>query len=82
MTRGSGASRIIGSLCSAFTHILTAQPLLLQLVADGLIVLLVKDGDGHQYTWMTPETIHTGFGVAPRNVLTYLTLTEGLGPSR
>ena len=77
----AGASRVIGSLCSAYSHVLTAQPLLLQLVADGVVVLLVKDGDGHQYTWMTPETIHTGLGVVPGNVLTYLTLTQGLGPS-
>ena len=75
------ASNIIGVLRSDFSHIVTADPLLLQFLAHGFGVVLIADTDAHLYTWMTRETLHAEIGVDPEKVLTYLTLILGLGAS-
>ena len=77
--------QIIAALCPSFSHIVTADRRLLQLASDHLLIVRPQAGRPDQYdssSYVSPEVIHTELGIAPPDVPTYLTLTEGLGAAK
>jgi DNA polymerase I-like protein with 3'-5' exonuclease and polymerase domains len=77
--------QIIAALCPSFSHIVTADRRLLQLASDHLLIVRPQAGRPDKYdssSYVSPEVIHTELGIAPPDVPTYLTLTEGLGAAK
>ena len=77
--------QIIAALGPSFSHIVTADRQLLQLASDRLLIVRPQAGRPDKYdssSYVSPEVIQTELGVAPLDVPTYLTLTEGLGAAK
>jgi hypothetical protein len=63
-------------MCSRFSHIVTSDRHFLQLCADDCIVVLPRKGSQVEWDWLSSETVKTVIGVAPKDVPTYLALTD------
>jgi DNA polymerase I len=77
--------QIIAALCPSFSYIVTADRRLLQLASDRVLIVRPQAGRPDKYdssSYVSPEVIQTELGVAPPDVPTYLTLTEGLGAAK
>ena len=64
------------SICSHFSHIVTADEKFLQLTGDSLIVVLPRKGKEKEWDWMSSKTVKDMIGVAPRDIPTYMALTD------
>lgn len=67
---------MVDSLASQFSHIVTGDKRFLQLTADDLTVVLVQPAGRYQCDWFSLDTVRTMMGIAPKDVPTYLALTE------
>lgn len=67
--------QVAHSICSRFSHIVTSDRRFLQLCADDCIVILPRKG-GQEWDWLSSETVKTAIGIAPKDVPTYLALTD------
>ena len=61
---------------SEFSHIVTADRRFLQFCTDNLIVVLPREGKQIEWDWMSSETVKTMMGIVPKEIPTYLTLTD------
>ena len=61
---------------SEFSHIVTADRRFLQFCTDNLIVVLPREGKQVEWDWMSSETVKTMMGIVPKEIPTYLTLTD------
>jgi hypothetical protein len=68
--------KMVGSLGSQFSHIVTGDKRFLQLTGYDVTVVLVRHASRYQCDWVSSDTVRTIMGIAPENVLTYLALTE------
>ncbi len=68
--------KMVGSLLSQFSHIVTGDKRFLQLPRDDLTVVLVRHSSRDQCDWVSSDTVRTMMGIAPGDVPTYLALTE------
>lgn len=67
---------VISHMRSGFSHIVTADKRFLQLCTDDLIVVLPREGKQIEWDWMSPDTVKTMMGVGPKEIPTYLALTD------
>ena len=67
---------VVSRLHSEFSHIVTADRRFLQFCTDDLIVVLPREGKQIEWDWMSSETVKTMMGIAPKDVPTYLALTD------
>jgi DNA polymerase I len=67
---------VTSRLHSSFSHIVTADRRFLQFCAEDLIVVLPRGGKQIEWDWMSSEAVKTMMGVAPKDVPTYLALTD------
>jgi DNA polymerase I-like protein with 3'-5' exonuclease and polymerase domains len=77
--------QIIAALCPSFSRIVTADQRLFHLASDHLLIVRPQAGRPDKYdssSYVSPEVMHTELGIAPPDVPTYLTLTEGFGAAK
>lgn len=68
--------RIVASLRSHFSHIITGNEQFLQLTSDEHTVVLIRHDSPDLCEWASPDTLRTVMGIAPAAVPTYLALTR------
>jgi hypothetical protein len=74
---GNFALDVASRLRSKFSHILTADRRFLQFCAEDLIVVLSRrEGKQTEWEWMSLDAMKTTMGIAPKDVPTYLALTD------
>jgi DNA polymerase I len=74
---GNFALDVASRLRSKFSHILTADRRFLQFCAEDLIVVLPRrEGKQTEWEWMSLDAMKTTMGIAPKDVPTYLALTD------
>jgi DNA polymerase-1 len=71
---------VTGCLCSKFSHIITADKRFLQLCAHDLLVILPREGKKNEWDWCSPEVVKTTMGISPKDVPTYIALTDPSNP--
>ena len=59
-----------------FSHIVTNDRRFLQFCADDVIVVLPRDAGQSEWDWMSSEAVRTVLSITPKNVPTYLALTD------
>jgi DNA polymerase I len=64
------------SICSHFSHIITADEKFLQLTSESLIIMLPRKGKEREWDWMSSKIVKDMIGIAPRHVPTYMALTD------
>ncbi len=70
------ALHVIGHMRSGFSHIVTADRRFLQFCTDDLTVVLPREGKQIEWDWMSSDTVKTMMGIDPKEIPTYLTLTD------
>jgi DNA polymerase I len=73
---GNFALQVASRLRSEFSYIVTADRRFLQFCAEDLIVVLPREGKQTEWDWMSLEAMKTRMGIAPKDVPTYLALTD------
>lgn len=71
---------VTGRLRSNFSHIITADKRFLQFCAHDLVVVLPREGK-NEWDWISPEVVKTKMGIAPKDVPTYMALTDPSSPA-
>lgn len=67
---------VIGRMRRGYSHVVTADKRFLQFCADDLIVVLPRGNKQIEWDWRSSEAVTTMMGIAPKDVPTYLTLTD------
>ena len=67
---------VVGHMRSGFSHIVTADRRFLQFCTDNLIVVFPREGKQIEWDWMSSDTVKTMTGIVPKEIPTYLTLTD------
>lgn len=69
----------VNRISPPFSHIVTNDRRFLQFCADDAIVVLPRDAGQSEWDWMSSEAVRTVLSIAPKNVPTYLALTDPSG---
>jgi hypothetical protein len=64
------------SICSHFSHIITADEKFLQLTGESLVVVLPRKSKEREWDWMSSKRVKDMIGIAPHHVPTYMALTD------
>ncbi len=67
---------VIDHMRSGFSHIVTADRRFLQFCTNDLIIVLPREGKQVEWDWMSSDTVKTMMGIVPKEIPTYLTLTD------
>jgi DNA polymerase I len=74
--RANPGLKIVASLRSQFSHVVSSNEQFLQLIDDEHTVVLIRHNNLHLYEWMSPEAVRTAMGITPAAVPTYMALTR------
>ena len=72
---------VASRLHSEFSHIVTVDRRFLQFCTEDLIVVLPREGKQIEWDWMSSETVKTMMGIGPKEIPTYLALTDPSSPA-
>ena len=67
---------VISHMRHGYSHIVTADRRFLQFCTDDLIVVLPREGKQIEWDWWSSEVVKTMIGIVPKDVPTYLALTD------
>ena len=68
--------QLASHLRSKFSYIVTANQRFLQFCAEDLIVVLPRQGKQTESDWMSLEAMKTTMGIVPKDIPTYVALTD------
>ena len=74
------ALHVISHMRSGFSHIVTADRRFLQFCTDDLMVVLPREDKQAEWDWISSATVKTMMGVVPKEIPTYLALTDSVSP--
>lgn len=67
---------VINHMRHGYSHIVTADRRCLQFCNDNLIVVLPREGKQIEWDWWSSDAVKSMIGIAPKDVPTYLALTD------
>lgn len=67
---------VINHMRHGCSHIITADKRFLQFCNDDLIVVLPREGKQAEWDWWSSDAVKSMIGIAPKDVPTYLALTD------
>ena len=67
---------LIGWMRDRFSHIVTADRRFLQFCTEDFTVVLTRNRKHTEWDWTSPDALKTTTGIAPKDIPTYLALTD------